>query len=145
MEEKIIRHLNGWYYGVMVLTLGVLAAMYYLTDRPDFEALNPLEQPAITLQYVAILMAIVLIPFGLYLIKWIKPKTLKVYEQLATCRILMIGSIMPFAISLFYLMGGYRPMMWVAGIAAIGWYFTKPTLGKLEKEMTPEDPNMPTY
>ena len=24
MEEKIIRHLNGWYYGVMVLTLGVL-------------------------------------------------------------------------------------------------------------------------
>jgi hypothetical protein len=36
-------------------------------------------------------------------------------------------------------------MLWVAAIAAVAWYFTKPTLGKMEQEMQPEDPNMPTY
>jgi hypothetical protein len=60
-------------------------------------------------------------------------------------RIVLVGGIMPVAIAAFYLLGGYRPMMWVAAMAAVAWYFTKPTLGKLEQEMKPEDPNIPTY
>ena len=85
------------------------------------------------------------IPFGLYLIKWKKPKTLEEYEQLASIRILVVGGIMLPAILIYFLLGCYRPMIWVAAISAVAWYFTKPTLGKLEQEMKPEDPNMPTY
>ena len=36
-------------------------------------------------------------------------------------------------------------MMWLAAMSAVAWYFTKPTLGKMEQEMTPKDPNEPTY
>lgn len=145
MEEKIIRHLNGWYYGVMALTLIVLAAMYYLTAQPDFEALAPNSEIGMILQYVVIGLALLGIPAGLYSVKFLKPKTLEKYENVATFRILIIGLNMPLAVCAYYLMGCYRSMIWVAAIAAIGWYFTKPTLGKMEQEMTPEDPNVPTY
>ena len=52
---------------------------------------------------------------------------------------------MPLGIFAYYWMGCYQSMLWVAAIAAVAWYFTKPTLGKLEQEMKPEDPNIPTY
>ena len=57
----------------------------------------------------------------------------------------MIGLVMPASIIIYYYLGAYRPMMWVAAIAAIAWYFTKPTLGKLEQEMKPKDPNAEDY
>ena len=145
MEENIVRRLNWYYYGMMVLTLIILALMYYLSTRPDFEPIEPNSELGIVLQYVVIGLALVCIPAGLYLVKFMKPQTLEKYEQLATCRIMMIGLIMPLAVSMYYLMGCYRSMMWIAAIAAIGWYFTKPTLGKLEQEMKPEDPNEEKY
>ena len=52
---------------------------------------------------------------------------------------------MPLGIFAFYWLGGYRSMLWVAAIAAIAWYFTKPTIGKLEQEMSPKDENQETY
>ena len=48
-------------------------------------------------------------------------------------------------IAFFYLLGTHRPMMWLAGMSAIAWYFTKPTLAKMEQEMKPEDPNEEKY
>ena len=82
MEEKIIRTLNGYYYGVMVFTLIVLGAMYYLTSQPDFEPLSPLEQVGMILQYVAIGVTLVAIPFGLYMVKLFKPDTLEKYKEI---------------------------------------------------------------
>jgi hypothetical protein len=38
-------------------------------------------------------------------------------------------------------MGAYRSMLWVAAIAAIGWYFTKPTEGKMQQELLPPTEN----
>lgn len=143
--EQIVRKLNWYYYGVMVLTLLVLGVMYYLTSQPDFEALNPLESTGMILQYAAIGMTLLAIPFGLYMVKLFKPKTFEKYEEIATGRILIIGLTMPMNIAFFYLLGAYRPLMWLAAMSAIAWYFTKPTLGKMDKEMTPEDPNQPTY
>ena len=111
-EQKVIRALNGWYYGIMVFTLIVLGGMYYLTSQPDFEPMDTMSQVGMILQYAAIFTTLIAIPLGLYLIKWF---------------------------------GGYRSMMWIAAISAIAWYFSKPTLGKLEQEMTPHDPNEETY
>lgn len=145
MEEKIIRTLNWYYYGVMVLTLVVLGGAYYLSSKPGFEPVNTMEELGMTLQYIAIGITLVAIPFGLYMIKLLKPETLEKYQQIATGRILIVGLTMPMNIAFFYLMGSYKPMMWLAAMSAIAWYFTKPTLGKMEQEMTPRDPNEPTY
>ena len=145
MEEKIIRALNGYYYGVMVLTLIVLGIMYYLTLQPDFEPIDTMAQMGMTLQYIGIGITLLAIPFGLYLVKLLKPDTLEKYKSIATGRILMVGLTMPMNIAFYYLLGCYRPMMWLAAMSAIAWYFTKPTLGKLEAEMKPKDPNEETY
>ena len=144
-EQKVIRALNGWYYGIMVFTLIVLGGMYYLTSHPDFEPMDTMSQVGMILQYAAIFTTLIAIPLGLYLIKWRKPKTLDMYKELATARILLCGLPMSMNIAFFYLFGGYRSMMWIAAISAIAWYFSKPTLGKLEQEMTPQDPNEETY
>ena len=53
--------------------------------------------------------------------------------------------LVPLMIFAFYFMGAYRSMLWVAAIAAIAWYFSKPTIGKMEQEMHPNDPNQETY
>ena len=130
MEEKVIKHLNWCYYGIMVFTLVILSGMYYLTSRPDFEPLSPMEQVGMILQYMAMGLTLIAIPFGLYTVKLFKPDTYEKYEM---------------NIALYYLLGNYQPMMWLAAMSAVAWYFTKPTLGKMEQEMTPKDPNEPTY
>lgn len=145
MEEKIIRHLNWYYYGVMVFTLIILSAMYYLTSQPDYEPYNPNETLGMIIQYAVILLALICIPAGLYAVKFFKPDTYEKYEGAATFRILVVGLNMPLAISAFYLFGGYKPMMWIAAMAAVAWLFTKPTLAKMDQEMKPEDPNQETY
>lgn len=145
MEEKIIRHLNWMYYGVMVAAIVAYTAMYYAVSKGTLEFTDPNSELGQTLQFVVIIMALTCIPFGLYLIKWKKPKTLEEYEPLAAIRIFVVGGIMTPAILFYFLLGCYRPMIWVAAISAVAWYFTKPTLAKMDKEMTPEDPNIPTY
>ena len=128
-----------------MFTLIILGVMYYLTSQPDFEPINPMEQLGMILQYAAIGATLVAIPFGLYMVKLFKPDTLAKYQEIATGRILAVGLTMPMNIAFFYLLGTYRPMMWLAAMSAIAWFFTKPTLGKLEQEMTPEDPNEEKY
>lgn len=144
-EEKVIKTLNLYYYGMMVLALVILGAMYYLTSRPDFEPVSPMEQVGMILQYAAIGLTLVAIPFGLYQIKWRKPDTLEKYKEAASVRICMVGMTMPMNIAMYYLFGCYKPMMWLAAMSAIAWYFTKPTLGKMEQEMKPKDPNAEDY
>ena len=96
-------------------------------------------------QYIIIFDALITIPLGLYLVKMGKPKTPERYFKLAGARILLASNTMPLGIAAFYWMDGYKSMLWIAAIAAVAWYFTKPTLGKMEQEMKPQDPNIPTY
>ncbi len=146
MEEKVIRHLNWLYYGVMALTLVVLGVMYYLTSKGILgEPTDPMSGPGKMLQFAAIIVALIGIPIGLYFIKWQKPKTPEAYEGAAAYRILAVGLNMPLDIMVYFILGAYRPMMWLTAMAAIAWYFTKPTLGKMEAEMKPKDPNAEDY
>ena len=144
-EEKIVRTLNWYYYGVMIVSLIALTVMYYLYSHQLYEPLDTMSTVGMTIQYVVIFLALITIPGGLYLIKFFKPDTLEKYKELAICRILLVSGTMPLGIVTYYLFGCYQSMLWVAAIAAIGWYFTKPTLGKLEQEMKPEDPNEEKY
>ena len=93
--------------------------------------------PLATIQYIVIFDALVTIPLGLYLCKkqCIKLSTLENeeekllgYKKAAGMRIILVSNAMVFAIAAFYLMGAYQSMLWVAAVAAIGWYFTKPSI-----------------
>jgi hypothetical protein len=143
--NNVVRHLNWYYYGVMILSIIALTVMYYAFMHQWYTPLDRFTTTGMVVQYFVIFDALITIPLGLYLIKWRKPQTLEAYQKLAVWRILLVSNTMPLGLIAFYWMGGYRSMMWVSAIAAIAWFFTKPTLAKVDKEMTPDDPNMPTY
>ena len=142
---ETVRKLNWIYYSQMVIALIALTAMYYAFSKKLYEPVDPQSTLGMVVQYIIIFDALITIPLGLYLVKLFKPLTEEKYFKIAGARILLVSNTMPLGIVAFYGMGGYRSMLWVAAIAAIAWYFSKPTLGKVDKEMTPDDPNTPTY
>ena len=154
MEQKIIRTLNFYYYGMMVLTLLAGTLAYFLIMKDYVHPIDSLSTLGQVIQYVIIFDALLTIPLGLYLCKKQCTKLsvlenedekLIGYKQAATMRILLVGNTMVFAIAAFYLMGAYQSMLWVAAVSAIGWYFTKPSERKMQLELQPQDPNQEQY
>ena len=154
MEQKIIRTLNVYYYGIMALTLLAGTLAYFLIMKDYVQPIDSLSTLGQALQYIVIFDALITIPLGLYLCKkqCTKLSTLDNHEEqllgykkAASLRILLVGNTMVFAIAAFYLMGAYQSMLWVAAVAAIGWYFSKPSERKMELELQPKDPNQEQY
>lgn len=154
MEQKIIRTLNVYYYGIMVLTLLAGTLAYFLIMKNYVLPIDSLSSLGQTIQYVVIFDALLTIPLGLYLCKKQCTKLCALeneeekligYKKAATARIILVGNTMIFAIAAFYLMGAYQSMLWVAAVSAIGWYFTKPSARKMELELQPKDPNFENY
>jgi hypothetical protein len=154
MEQKIIRTLDVYYYGIMALTLLAGTLAYFLIMKEYVQAIDSLSTLGQTIQYIVIFDALLTIPLGLYLCKKQCSKLaeladsseqLKGYQKAATLRILLVSNAMVLGIVAFYLMGGYQSMLWVAAVAAIGWYFTKPSQRKMELELQPKDPNQEQY
>ena len=154
MEKNIIKSLNLYYYGVLILTLisGTLA--YFLIIKDMVQPIDPMSMLGQVLQYADIIDALLTIPAGLYLCKRqctklaeLTDETSKLagYKRAATLRILLVSNTMIFGIAVFYLMGAYQSMMWITAVSAIGWYFTKPSEGKLQAELQPKDPNQEQY
>lgn len=154
MESKIVKHLNWYYYAMLVLTLLAGTISYYLIIKEIIQPINPMTTIGQVIQYFVILDAIITVPLGLYGFKRIcdKLRTLeneeikyKQYQKWAAWRIVLVSNAMIFAISAFYLLGAYQSMSWIAAISAIGWYFTKPTPGKMLQELRPKSENEETY
>ena len=154
MEQKIIRTLNFYYYGMMALTLLAGTLAYFLIMKDYVHPIDSLSTLGQVIQYIIIFDALLTIPLGLYLCKKQCTKLsvleneeekLMGYKQAATLRILLVGNTMVFAIAAFYLMGAYQSMLWVAAVSAIGWYFTKPSERKMQLELQPQDPNQEQY
>ncbi len=154
MEQKIIRTLNVYYYGIMALTLMAGTLAYFLIMKDYVTPIDSLSTLGQTIQYIIIFDALITIPLGLYFCKKQCTKLsaleneaekLQGYQKAAALRILLVGNTMVFAIAAFYLMGAYQSMLWVAAVSAIGWYFTKPSVRKMELELQPKDPNQETY
>ena len=154
MEQKIIRTLNVYYYGIMALTLLAGTLAYFLIMKDYVQPIDSLSSLGQAIQYIVILDALVTIPLGLYLCKKQCTKLsmldndeekLQGYKKAASLRILLVSNAMVFAIAAFYLMGAYQSMLWVAAVSAIGWYFTKPSERKMELELQPKDPNQEQY
>lgn len=154
MEHKILRTLNVYYYGIMVLTLLAGTLSYFLIMKEYVQPIDSLSNLGQIIQYIVIFDALVTIPVGLYLCKKQCTKLCTLeneeekllgYQKAATMRILLVSNTMVLAIAAFYLMGAYQSMLWVAAVSAIGWYFTKPSLRKMELELQPKDPNQDNY
>lgn len=154
MEQKIIRTLNVYYYGIMAMTLLAGTLAYFLIMKDYVTPIDSLSTLGQTIQYIIIFDALITIPLGLYLCKkqCTKLSTLENeeekflgYQKAAKLRILLVGNTMIFAIAAFYLMGAYQSMLWVAAVSAIGWYFTKPSVRKMELELQPAAPNQENY
>ena len=154
MEQKIIRTLTVYYYGIMALTLLAGTLAYFLIMKDYVQPIDSLSTLGQAIQYVVIFDALVTIPLGLYLCKKQCTKLsvldneeekLQGYKKAASLRILLVSNTMVFAIAAFYLMGAYQSMLWVAAVSAIGWYFTKPSERKMELELQPKDPTQEQY
>lgn len=143
--EQIVKKLNWLYYGQMALTLIVLTIMYYAFSKGMYEPLDRMSSIGRIVQYIVIFDALLTVPFGLYIVKLFKPKTEKKYFKFAGLRILLASNSMLLGIIAFYWMGGYRSMLWVAAIAAVAWYFSKPTKTKMEQEMLQPNNNEENY
>ena len=154
MEQKIIRTLNVYYYGIMAMTLLAGTLAYFLIMKDFVIPIDSFSTLGQTIQYIIIFDALITIPLGLYLCKKQctklstlenEEKKMQGYQKAATLRILLVGNTMVFAIAAFYLMGAYQSMLWVAAVSAIGWYFTKPSVRKMELELQPAEPNQENY
>ncbi len=154
MEQKIIRILNVYYYGIMAMTLLAGTLAYFLIMKDFVIPIDSFSTLGQTIQYIIIFDALITIPLGLYLCKKQctklsafenEEKKMQGYQKAATLRILLVGNTMVFAIAAFYLMGAYQSMLWVAAVSAIGWYFTKPSVRKMELELQPAEPNQENY
>jgi hypothetical protein len=154
MEKNIIKSLNLYYYGVLILTLisGTLA--YFLIMQEYVQPIDPMSTLGQVLQYIIIFDALLTIPVGLYLCKRqcvklaaLADETQKLtgYKKAATWRILLVSNTLIWGIAAFYLMGAYQSMLWITAVAAIGWYFTKPSEAKLQAELQPKEPNQEQY
>ncbi|MCQ2342757.1 MAG: hypothetical protein MJZ75_04615 [Paludibacteraceae bacterium] len=151
-----MKKLNIYYYGMLVLACALATMAYLLIMKDVIRPIDPMSQWGQIIQYVVIMDAIITIPFGLYwhkrnCKKWqVSPEQLQnlddaikqAYYRSARNRILLVSNAMILGIAASYLVGACDPahqsMLWIAGISAIGWYFTKPTEKKMFMELQPE-------
>ena len=154
MEKKIIKSLNLYYYGVLILTLLSGTSAYFLIMKDLVQAIDPMSTIGQVMQYAVIVDALLTIPAGLYLCKRKCTKLAELadeeqklmgYKRVATLRILLVSNTMVLGIAAFYLMGAYQSMLWITAVLAIGWYFTKPSERKMELELQPKDPTQEQY
>ena len=154
MEKNIIKSLNLYYYGVLILTLLSGSLAYFLIMKDYVLPIDPMTTLGQVLQYIVIFDALLTIPAGLYLCKRQCAKLAQLsdenakfngYKKAAIWRILLVSNTMILGIAAFYLMGAYQSMLWVTAVSAIGWYFTKPSKRKMQLELQPRDPNQEQY
>ena len=69
MEQKIIRTLNVYYYGIMALTLMAGTLAYFLIMKDYVTPIDSLSTLGQTIQYIIIFDALITIPLGLYFCK----------------------------------------------------------------------------
>ena len=154
MKQKIIRTLSVDYYAMMILALLSGTLSYFLIMKGYVLPIDSLSSFGQVIQYLVIFDALITIPLGLFICKKQCTKLSSIeneeeklvgYNKSARMRILLVSNTMVFAIAAFYLMGAYQSMLWVAAVSAIGWYFSKPSLRKMELELQPKDPNQENY
>lgn len=147
MENKqIIKQLNYYYYGMLILAVVVGTLAFFAVTKELILPIDPLSSLGKALQSIVIMWVLITLPFGLFHFKQRckriaaiedEQERLMRYAKAAKFRIILVASGMSVGIVVFYLMACYQSMLWLTAIAAIGWYFTKPTEKKMYFELHP--------
>lgn len=146
MEKNVNTILNVCYYTFYVLAVAVALLFWYLiVHSQQLSAIDPQTTAGQVFQYVVISYTILSVAGGLYLFKrrmdkvrLLEDKALQLaeYRTWGIVRICLIGAGVPLGIIAFYWLGGYNSMIWCAAVSTIGLYFCKPTLRKMELELS---------
>ncbi|MBP5658433.1 MAG: hypothetical protein J6W89_00275 [Paludibacteraceae bacterium] len=160
--DQLQRDLRILYYTIYACVIAFLGFALWQNsinvpeegEQGIFAMFDPNEQLGMILQYIVIIYTLCSIPGALF---WFKRKCRQLskieddeekysqYYQWATLRAGLIALGLVLSCALYVYMNFYNPMLWLAGINAIAFVFTKPTPGKAEAELRPEDENNPTY
>ena len=144
MEKDIVKRLNYYYYAMMLLAVLAATAIYFSLVKGLIAPVDRTSTLGMVIQYFVILDALITVPIGLFLFRRYSLKIAKMEDETAQAeaylkagklRIIAVSNAMVFGIVAYYLLGGYQSMLWVAAIAAIGWYLTKPTEQKVYIEL----------
>ena len=161
-SDQHLRDLRIMYYAIYACVIAFLGFALWQNsinvpeegEQGIFAMFDPNDQLGMIMQYVAIIYTLCSIPGALF---WFKRKCRQLskieddeekysqYYQWARMRSSLIAAGLALSSALFVFMDFYTPMLWLAGINAIAFVFTKPTPGKAEAELRPQDENMPTY
>lgn len=151
-EQEWLKQLRMTYYVIYALTIALFGVVWYINytsvaeTGEAYKLIDPNEPMGLGLQYGVILYTLAAIPGALY---WFKHKCrtiakiedeatrLDQYYRHAHMRMSVIALSMPVGIMVYMLLGAYRPMIWVAAIAAVAFVFTKPSEAKTREELAP--------
>ena len=159
-QHEWLSMLKQLYYIVYALTIVLFGAIWYINytslaeSGEAFRLIDSNSTMGLCIQYGAILYTLAAIPGALF---WFKRKCARFakiendeerydnYFSHACVRIGIIALAMPLSLFAYMALGAYRPMLWLAAIAAVAFVFTKPTAAKTEEELRPQDSSNPTY
>lgn len=164
MVKQQHRSPNEWlteikrlYYIVYGLTIALFGVIWYLNFQSvadtgeAFMLFEPNSTTGMCIQYGAILYTLAAIPGALF---WFKRKCMVIakiedeaerydkYYAYAFLRIGIIAVSMPLSLFGYMALGAYKPMLWLAAIAAIAFVFTKPSVARTEEELRPKDDDL---
>ena len=138
------------HYLFMGFNLLMLLILYFINDMDKYHMglrlYDLYSTEGTIIQWVVIMDALICIPFGLY---WFKRKceTLRLIDDYETkvtryvafsiVRLVLVLNSMLLGCLAFYVLGGHKPMLWVAAISAIAWMFCKPSGEKMENDLDP--------
>lgn len=145
--QKLLKTLNRWYYAIYVAAI-VVALIGFQLFRSGIN-IDPQSPAGIAISSILIIFIIGSIPVTLSIFnkktkKWSKledvHERLYLYEKASILRLQIIGSAFILGVLFFFLMQS-QSMIFCAGIAAIGLFFSKPAEIKIITDLQIEDPD----
>lgn len=153
-KTEWLSEIKTMYYLLYALIIVLFGVIWYLnynslaTGGEPFRLFDPNETIGMVFQYGAIIYTLAAIPGALYGFKRICAKIAKMededtkydtYYRYAMLRMGVVALAAALSLLAYLLLGAYKPMLWLAAIAAVALVFTKPSEAKTEQELTPTD------
>lgn len=145
--QKLLKKLIRWYYAIYVAAIAVALVGFQLF-RSGIN-IDPQSQEGIAISSILIVLIIGSIPATLSIFnrktkKWSKLEDVRerlvLYEKASILRLQIIGLAFLLGVLFFFLMQS-QSMLFCAGIAAIGLFFSKPAEVKIITDLQIEDPD----
>lgn len=147
--KRILKPLIALHYGAYFLAIIIASFGMKIISALGW-SIDPLSSSGVSLSSILIVFIVGSVPLSLWLfhkqmLKLMENENLKskikIYSQLSTIRLLVLGAALNFGILFFYIFQMNKSLLFCAGIAAIGMVFSKPSELRLitDLQLTDED------